>query len=57
MVRTSAQLSLIDGVGSIGKNTYDYVENNNFIENNGAKYWFIISCYYYSRMYIKYQSF
>ena len=36
MVRTSAQLSLIDGVGSIGKNTYDYVENNNFIENNGA---------------------
>jgi hypothetical protein len=36
MSRTSGQIAMLDAVGNIGKSTYDYVENNNFIENNGA---------------------
>lgn len=46
MSRTSAQLTMLDSVGNLGKNTYDSIENSNFFENNGAKVGLLLSVIY-----------
>ena len=38
--------AVVDGVGNLGKNTYDSIENSNFFENDGAKFGLILSVIY-----------
>jgi hypothetical protein len=46
MIRTNTQLSVLNSIGNIGKNTYDSIENSNFFENNGAKVGLLLSVIY-----------
>ena len=46
MIRTNTQLSVLNSIGNLGKNTYDSIENSNFFENNGAKVGLLLSVIY-----------